>query len=110
MKTVHLNLLKQYVERDNVEMNAKPGRLDFPGEIREKTRVEIGIEVQGVQGGKSPAAAVNGIGKIVVEASADYVKKKEDVSVDDEKLLELGVLRPKKSIGDVCLGVGLSRE
>ena len=28
----------------------------------------------------------------------------------DEKLLELGVLRPKESISDVCLGVELSRE
>ena len=66
-----------------------------------------GIEVQG---GKPQAAAVSGIGKKVVGASADYVKEQEDVSVDDEKLLELGVLRSKESISDVCLGVELSRE
>ena len=66
-----------------------------------------GIEVQG---GKPQAAAVSGIGKKVVGARADYVKEQEDVSVDDEKLLELGVLRSKESISDVCLGVELSRE
>ena len=56
-------------------------------------------------GGRNQATASGGIGKIVVEASADYVKKQEDVSVDDEKLLEQGVLRPKESISGVCLEV-----
>ena len=31
MKTFHVNLLKHYVERNNVEMTATPGRQDFPG-------------------------------------------------------------------------------
>ena len=55
MKTFHVNLLKQFVERDNVETTATPGRRDFPGETREETRVETGIEVQGGQtpGGSS---------------------------------------------------------
>ena len=30
MKTFHINLLKQYVERDNVEMTTTPGLRDFP--------------------------------------------------------------------------------
>ena len=30
--------------------------------------------------------------------------------MDDEKLLDLGVLRPKKSISDVCLGLELNGE
>ena len=38
------------------------------------------------------------------------LKEQEDVSVDDKKLLELRVLRPKESISDVWLGVELSRE
>ena len=110
MKTFHVNRLKQYVERDNIETTATPGRWDFPGGTREETRVGTRIEVQGVQGNKPQAAAVSGISKKVVGASAYYVKKQEDVSVDNEKLLELGVLRPKESISDVCLGVELSRE
>ena len=106
MKTFHVNLLKQYVERDNVETTATPGRRDFLGGTREEIRVGTDIEVQG---GKSQTAAVNGIGKKDDEASADYVKE-QDLSVDDKKLLVLGVLRPKESISDVCLGVELSRE
>ena len=110
MKTFYINLLKRYVERDNVEMTATPGRRDFPGGIREETRVGTGIEVQGVQGDRLLAAAVGEIGKNVVGANANYVKEQEDVRVDDEKSLELGVLRPKESICDVCLEVELSRE
>ena len=59
---------------------------------REETRMGTGIEVQGVQGLKPQAAAVSRICKNVVGASANYVKEQEDVSMDDEKLLELGVL------------------
>ena len=44
------------------------------------------------------------------EASSDYVNEQEDVSADDEKLLEIGVLQPKENINDVCLRVELSRE
>ena len=51
-------------------MTETPGRRDFPG-------------------GKPQAAAISGIGKIGVGASANYVKE-QDVSVDDEKLLEFG--------------------
>ena len=47
MKTLHINLLKQYVERVNVEMTATPGPRDFPGGTREETRVGTEIEVQG---------------------------------------------------------------
>ena len=36
MKTSHVNLLKQYVERDNVETTATPGWLDFPGVLGRK--------------------------------------------------------------------------
>ena len=50
IKTFHINLLKQYVERDYVEMTATPGRRDFPMGTREETRVGTGIKVQGVQG------------------------------------------------------------
>ena len=57
----------------------------------------------GCPGAKPQAAAVGGIGNVVVGASMDYVKEQEDVSVDDEKLLEFRVLRPKESISDVCL-------
>ena len=43
-----------------------------------------------------------------------YVKKDSvemtDVRVDDEKLLELIVLRKKESICNVCLGIELNRE
>ena len=46
----------------------------------------------------------------MVRANADFVNEQEDVSVDDKKLLELGVLRLKESISNVCLGVELSRE
>ena len=99
----HINLLKLHVESDNVEITVTPGRRDLPM----VTRVGTGIEVQGVHGGRPQAAAVGGIGKIVVGARADYVKEQEDVSVDGEKLSELGVLRPKESISDVYLGVEL---
>ena len=42
MKTFYINLLKQYVERNNVEMTATPGRRDFPRETREETQVGAG--------------------------------------------------------------------
>ena len=48
MKTFHINLLKEYVERDNVKMTATPWRRDFLGGNREEKRVGIEIEVQGV--------------------------------------------------------------
>ena len=53
---------------------------------------------------------IGGVDQIVVGANADNVKEQEDVSVDNKKLLELGVLRPKQSISDVCLRVELSIE
>ena len=59
--------------------------------------------------GVTKAAAVDGTGKIVVGASADYVKE-QDVSVDDEKLLQLRFLRPKENINSVSFGVELSRK
>ena len=58
----------------------------------------IGIEVQGVQGRNPQATAVDRIGKVVVGASADFVKQ-QDVNIDDEKLLDFQVLRQKESIG-----------
>ena len=94
--------------RDDVEMSATHGRWDFQGGTREQTRVENGTEVQGVQESRPQVEAVGGIGKIVVGASAVYVKKQKDFSVDDEKLLELEILQPKENISDVCLGVELS--
>ena len=63
-------------------MTVMPGRQDFPEGTQEEAWVGTGIEVQGR---KPQAAAVSGISKIVVGASADYVKEQEDVSVDDEK-------------------------
>ena len=54
----------------------------------------------GCPGGQTP---VDEMGKIVSGIGADYVKKQEYVGVDDEKLLELGVLRQKENNGDVCL-------
>ena len=66
IKKVYINLLTQYVERDNVEKTVTPARLDFPGGTREETRGETGIQVQGVHGGKPQAAAVGGIGVIVL--------------------------------------------
>ena len=107
MKTFHINLLRQYVERDNVEMTATQERRYFPGK---KTRVETGIEVQGVQGRQTPGGSSQWDSKIVVGASADYVKEQKDVNVDDKKLLDIGVLRPKENIRDVCPGVELTRE
>ena len=73
-------------------MTSTPGQRDFPGGNREETRVETAIVVQGAQGGKPQTTAANGISKIVVRASGDYDKKQEEVSVDDEMLLELEVL------------------
>ena len=110
MKMFYINLLKQYVESDNVEMTATPRRRDFLRGAREETRVGTVIEVQGVQGGKHQVEAVGGIGKIVVGASTDYVKEQKDVSACDNKLLKLEVLRPKENIIDVCLRVELSRK
>ena len=110
MKTFHINLLKQYVEMDSVEVTATLGQREFPGGTREETRVGTGIEVQDVNGGKPQAAVVGMISKVVIGASAEYVKEQEDVSMNDEKLLELRVLRPKENISDVCLGVEVSRE
>ena len=66
------------------------------------------IEVQGFQGGRPHVAAVSGISKIVVGASADYIKEHEDVSVDDKTLLKLGVLQLKESISHVRPGVNTS--
>ena len=100
-------------------MTASPGQRDFAGGgggTRKEIRVGTGIKVRGVQRVNRKAAAVQGIGKVVVGASARFVKKKFAVmtskknSGDDEKLLDLGVLRPIESISDVCLGVPLSRE
>ena len=105
LKTFHINLLKQYVEKENVEMTATSGRRDFPGE----TRGETGIEVQGVQGERLQAVADGGLRNIVVGRS-DYVKKQKDFCVDYKKLMKLGVLRPKESISDLCLEVELSRK
>ena len=102
-----MNLLKQYMERDNIKMTVTPGRRDFPGGTREETQVEIGIEVQGANPTRQHAA-VNGISKIVIGASADCVKELEDLSVDDENLLNSGVLRPKEHISDICLEMELS--
>ena len=68
MKTFDINPLKQYVERNNVETTATPGRRDFPGGTREETPVGTGIEVLG---GKPQAAALTGKGKIVVGARTD---------------------------------------
>ena len=47
---------------------------------------------------------------MLVDASADFVKEQQDVIEDDENLLELGVLRPKERISDVCVGGELSSE
>ena len=105
MKTFHINLLKQYVETDNVEMTATSRRRDFPGETRQEIPGGNWDRGPGCPEEKPQVAADYGIGKIVVGASADYVEEQEDVSVDDEKLLEFGVLGPKESISDVCLGV-----
>ena len=60
MKTVNINLLKQYVLRDSEVINATPGQQNFPWGTREKNRVETGIEVQGVLGNRPQAAAVDG--------------------------------------------------
>ena len=70
--------------------------------------METGIEDHG----KSQVVAVNGIGKIVIGESADCVEEREDVGVDDEKLLLLGVLvlEPKESTSDVCLELESNRE
>ena len=51
-----------------------------------------------------------GLVRLWLMQSADYIKEQEDVSVDDEKLLEWGVLRPKENTSNVCLGLELSRE
>ena len=110
MKTFHINLLKQYIDRNRVEKTALPGRRDLPGGTRVETRVGTGIEVQGVQGGNPQAAAVDGIGKVLVGVSADITKEQEDVSVDDEELLKLGGLRKKESFSDVRLGGELCKE
>ena len=45
----------------------------------------------------------------MVEVSANLVKE-QDVSIDSEKLLDLGALRLKESICKVCLRVKLSRQ
>ena len=97
MMTFYINLLKPYVEKENVEMTATHGR-------RKETRMGTEIKVHGFQ-----EAAVDTIAKIVVGSSADYVKEQGDVSVKDEKIFKVGVLRPKESINDVCLRVELSR-
>ena len=68
MKTFHINLLKQYVDRENVGMTATPGQRDSGG--NPGGNLDQGPECPG---GKLQAATVNGTGKIVVGASADYV-------------------------------------
>ena len=57
----------------------------------EVTRVETEIEVQSVQGDNPHVAAGVGLGKNLVRKSADIDKEQENVSVNDEKLLKLGV-------------------
>ena len=52
LKTFHTKLLKQFVERDGVQMTLTPGRRDFflgGGGTREENRVGTKIEVQYVQ-------------------------------------------------------------
>ena len=63
------------------EFGKKPG-----WELGSRSRVS-----GGGGGGKFQEAAVNGVGKIIEEASADYIKEHKDASVDDEKLFDLGV-------------------
>ena len=75
-------------------------RRDFPGGILDETRVGTKIEVR-VSRDTTPG------GKVVVGASFE---KQEDASIDEEKLLDLGVLRWKKKINDVCPGIELSRK
>ena len=87
-----------------------PRRRNIPEGIRPETKEGTGIEVRVVQECRPQAAAVGVVGKIVIEVGADYLKEREDVSVDDKKLWELGILRPKKRNNDICLGVKLSRE
>ena len=60
--------------------------------VHDELQRKMNEEVDRRTKGKPQAAAVGGIGKIVVGASADFVKEQEDVSVDDEKLLELSLV------------------
>ena len=83
---------------------------DFPeGGLGKKPRWKLESRSRVSRGDRPQAGTVVEIGKIVVGASTDYVKE-QDVSVDDEKLLEVGVLRPKESISDVCLRIELMRK
>ena len=102
MKTIYINLLKQFVESDNVDMTATPDQRNFPWGAQER---KPGWEL-----GSRSRVSRQQIGKNVVGASADYVKEQEHVRVDDEKLLELEVLRPKENNGDACLEMELSRK
>ena len=88
---------------DNVEITLTPRQRDFPEGLGRKLGWKLGSG-PGCPGGKPQVAAVGEVGKIVVGAS---VKKQEDVGVDDEKLLDLEVLRQKVSISDDCLAVKL---
>ena len=54
-------------------MTATPWRQDFLGGTLEKTGVRTGIEIQGIQEGRSQAVAVDVTSRTVVGASTDYV-------------------------------------
>ena len=55
----------------------------------------------------NPQSQQQAVSKVVAGGKAYFVFSQEDVSVDDDELLKLGVLRLKESISDVCLAMKL---
>ena len=96
-------MIDQSFERVASDLVCNAWQRDFLGGIREETQVGTEIKVQYVQGGKPHADAVGRISKVMVEVSADFVKKQGDVSIGDRKLFDLRVLRQKGSIRDMSV-------
>ena len=63
------------------------------------------VGVQGVQGGNPQAAAVGWICANSVGASTDVANVQEDVSVDEEELLELRGLHQNRAFETFALGL-----
>ena len=65
--------------------------------IREGTRLGTEIKIQGVQEATNQRHQIEGIDRVVVRASADFVNKQEYITADDKKSFKLRVLPQKEN-------------
>ena len=83
VKTFHANMLKEYVDRQMIEVKEQD-------------------DERGVQG----CSVLQVVATAVIERSESGLEE----AVDDENLLELGTVHSKETVGDVTFGQQLNRE